>query len=110
HVAAVIFGALWFVRPSRVWLGLGAAAAAVTGAIGVYHAGVEQKWWQGPTTCTSGSIEGLSTDALLDRIMNAPVVRCDEIPWELFSISMAGWNAILSFVLAGLWILALRRD
>ncbi|MEL7133890.1 MAG: disulfide bond formation protein B, partial [Pseudomonadota bacterium] len=42
------------------------------------------------------------------QIMAAPLIRCDEIAWQLAGISMAGWNMILSLVLAGLWIAALR--
>jgi disulfide bond formation protein DsbB len=85
---------------------LGAAAAATTGGIGVYHTGVERGWWQGPDTCAAGAIDGLSAQDLLAQIMEAPVVRCDEVPWELLTLSMASWNAILSFALAALWLLA----
>jgi disulfide bond formation protein DsbB len=109
HVIAILLGllALWFRQ--QILVVLGATAAAATGAIGGYHAGVEQGWWQGPTTCSSGPITGLSADELLDQIMAAPLVRCDEIPWELFGISMAGWNAVISFGLMALWLMALRR-
>lgn len=75
---------------------LAALAIAVSGAIGVFHAGVEQKWWEGLTTCTAS---GAMT---LDELMNAPLVRCDQIPWSLFGISMAGWNAIISLTGAAL--------
>jgi disulfide bond formation protein DsbB len=44
----------------------------------------------------------------MEQIMGAPLVRCDEVPWELFSLSMASWNAIISFALACLWIAAAR--
>jgi disulfide bond formation protein DsbB len=47
---------------------------------------------------------------LLDQIMTAPLVRCDEIAWSLMGISMAGWNAIVSFALAFLWITAFKRS
>ena len=80
-----------------------------TAAVGAYHVGVEQGWWEGPTTCTSGAIDGLSTDALLDQIMGAPLIRCDEIAWQMLGLSMAGWNAVLSLTLAVVWMLAARR-
>ncbi len=88
---------------------VGAAATLTTSAIGFYHAGVEQGWWQGPTTCSSTPISDISADALLDQIMNAPLVRCDDIPWEMFGLSMAAWNGILSLALAALWLTAYRR-
>ena len=89
---------------------LGALAAAASGVIGVYHTGVERSWWEGPQSCTSGSIEGLSAEELLDQIMAAPIVRCDEVPWELFGVSMASWNALISFGLASIWIVAALKS
>jgi disulfide bond formation protein DsbB len=95
--------------PTRIIAGFGALAALISAGLGGYHAGVEQKWWQGPTTCTSQPIDGLSTEDLLAQIMNAPVVRCDDIPWDLFGMSMAGWNMIISLGFVALWLAALRR-
>ena len=87
---------------------VGFIAVSMSSAIGAYHAGVEKDWWQGPQSCTSGSINGLTTDDLLEQIMTAPLVRCNDIPWQLFGISMAGWNMIISLALALLWFKALR--
>jgi disulfide bond formation protein DsbB len=109
HLAAVLLGGLALAVPGAALPLLGAAAAASTGGIGVYHTGVERGWWQGPDTCVAGPIGGLSSEDLLAQIMTAPVVRCDEVPWELLTLSMASWNAILSFALAGLWLLAALR-
>lgn len=111
HVAAAGIGVLAFLLPGTgltILLCLGALAALITGGIGVFHSGVERGYWEGPSTCTSGSINGLSPQQLMDQIMGAPIVRCDEVPWELFSLSMASWNAIISFALAGIWIAAAR--
>lgn len=109
HVAAIVIGAvaLRFGNAALAWLG--AAAAFATAAVGGYHTGVERGWWEGPTTCTSGPIGGLSTDELLDQIMSAPLVRCDEVPWDMFGLSMASWNMVISLVLMGLWIAAARK-
>ncbi len=109
HLAAVLLGGLALALPGAALPLLGAAAAATTGGIGVYHTGVERGWWQGPDTCVAGSIDGLSAQDLLAQIMEAPVVRCDEVPWEFLTLSMASWNAILSFALVGLWLLAALR-
>lgn len=87
---------------SLVWLA--ALAILVSGGIGVYHAGVELGHFEGVTQCTSTAAVSISD------ILAAPLVRCDEVQWQLFGISMAGWNAILStgFGLVILW-LSLRR-
>ncbi|WP_377187639.1 disulfide bond formation protein B [Ruegeria meonggei] len=109
HGAAILIGVLALALPRQVLLPLlGALAALTTAAIGVFHAGVEQGWWVGPTSCTSGDIGGLSTQELMDQILSAPLVRCDDIPWELFGLSMAGWNAVLSGVLVLVWLAAWR--
>jgi disulfide bond formation protein DsbB len=78
HIAAIGIGVLFLFFAYRGLLLLGALSALTTGVIGVYHVGVEQKWWQGPDTCTSSSTDGLSVDQLLDQIMTAPLVRCDD--------------------------------
>lgn len=109
HGVAIAIGVLALALPRLNILPLcGAMAAAVTSGIGFYHAGVEQGWWEGPTSCTSGSISGMSNNDLFDQIMSAPLVRCDDIPWEMFNISMAGWNAIASAVLVLIWLAAWR--
>jgi disulfide bond formation protein DsbB len=41
--------------------------------------------------------------------MAAPIVRCDEVPWEMLTLSMASWNAIASLALAALWLAAAAR-
>lgn len=107
HGAAVAVGALALLLPTVRFLPLlGALAALITAGIGVFHAGVERKWWEGPSSCTSGDIGGLSTQELMDQIMSAPLVRCDDIPWEMLGLSMAGWNAVVSGCLVLIWIAA----
>ena len=110
HAAAAGIGLLALLFPMGWLLLAGAAAAATTSAIGFFHAGVEQGWWDGPSTCSGGGIGNLSPDALLDQIMAAPLVRCDEVPWEFLTLSMASWNMLSSLVLMGLWIAAYRRS
>lgn len=109
HGAAIIIGILAMILGTRILALLGALAAMVTSGIGAYHFGVEHKWWEGPKTCTSGGTEGLSASELLDQIMAAPVIRCDEIAWQFVGISMAGWNFILSAFLVLIWFAAFQR-
>ena len=109
HAAAIIIGGVILVTDRIALAWLGALAALTTAGIGLFHVGVEQGWWEGPTSCTSTGISGLSADELLNQILAAPLVRCDDIAWQLAGISMAGWNAILSLMLAGLWVAAARR-
>lgn len=85
----------------RVLIGLCAIAFAIGGGIAVYHAGVELGWFPGPTSCSGDATMAAQTIEDLRRLLLAqPVVRCDEIQWSLFGISMAGYNAIISLTLA----------
>ncbi len=110
HGAAIVIGlvALWVRGPALP--ALGALAAATTAGIGAYHAGVERGIFAGPNSCTSNPVGGMATDDLLNQILNAPLIRCDEIAWQLAGISMAGWNALLSALLAVIWIAAVRAS
>jgi disulfide bond formation protein DsbB len=66
--------------------------------LGVYHSGVEWKFWPGPETC--GTIQALPTNAadLLKEAEQAVVVRCDEAAWRFAGLSFAGWNVIVSIL------------
>lgn len=94
HFAALAAAFLsFFVSSKRGWIALAAAGILVSGAIGGFHAGVEYGWWEGITGCALPVADGGDP---LDAIMNAPIVRCDEAPWDLFGISLAGWNFLVS--------------
>ena len=114
HAAAVLIGlvALALTRSAGVQRLLalaGALAALTTAGLGLYHTGVERQWWQGPDTCTTGGIGGVSADQLLDQILAAPIVRCDEVAWQMAGLSMASWNMLASLALALIWLAAARR-
>lgn len=103
--AAVALLAITLAWRQRKWLAaLGGAIMAGSAGLGVWHAGIEWGFWPGPTTCTAGAAAGLSSEALMQQIMTAPLVRCDEVVWSLLGLSMAGWNALLSAGLATLWL------
>ena len=100
HFAALPFAALAFTGSagssrSKAFTLLAALAIAVSGAIGVYHAGVEAKIFEGFTQCTALTSSSNPAD-LLKEITHAPLVRCDEVQFRFLGITLAGWNAILS--------------
>ncbi|MBV9903640.1 MAG: disulfide bond formation protein B [Alphaproteobacteria bacterium] len=112
HIAAAFVGLVGGglivagILPARLGVVVAALAilgVAASGAIGVFHAGVEWKLWPGPTHCTTG----FQFNGTLD--INAPVPRCDQAAWRLFGISMAGYNAIISLGAAAFGTLALVR-
>ena len=95
HGAAILLALGALVSPlaaprTRMLTMIAAVAIAVSGAIGVYHAGVEYGFWEGMTACTTGGATSL------EDILSVPLVQCDEVQWSLFGISLAGFNAIFS--------------
>lgn len=103
YYAAIPLSLLLLALPSRpMRLGLMALAILWLASMvfGIYHSGVEWKWWQGPSTCGEG---GGLTGELPD--LTKPVVLCTEAAIRIFGLSLAGWNAVISLALA---ILALR--
>lgn len=80
---------------------------------GTYHAGVEWQFWQGPTDCT-GPIGNLgSAGSLLERLDTVKVIRCDEVQWRFLGLSLAGYNVLISLLMAAIaagGILKLRRS
>ncbi len=90
-------------RGSVPWLvGLCGATFAAGAVLAVFHVGVEQHWWRGTEACGVIGPTPTTIEELRRQIMEAPVARCDEIPWSLFGVSMAGYNALGSMVLAAM--------
>ena len=114
--AAILFAAIAFLLrdrpgPLRVTVGLAGLALLTSAGIALFHVGVEQHWWAGSSACGGALDPNLSLDELRERLMSAPVVRCDEVPWSLFGLSMAGYNVIYAggFGLLVLWLAFRRR-
>jgi disulfide bond formation protein DsbB len=113
HMVAFALALIAFTAPvqsprSRMFTLLAALAITVSGAIGVYHAGVEAKIFEGFTQCTALA-KANSTAELFKEITQAPLIRCDEVQFRFLGISMAGWNAVLSLGGASLVLLLTLR-
>jgi disulfide bond formation protein DsbB len=102
---ALLAGGILPGRLAPVIAALAVLAVAASGALGVFHAGVEWHFWPGPTACTTGF--HLEPGQTID--WNAPVPKCDVAAWRLFGISMAGYNAAISLGAAALGALMLVR-
>lgn len=107
HLAAAVLGALILIFRLPMTLALlGALSTAATGAVAIYHSGVERGIFEGPDSCTSGGVAELSADDLLAQITSAPLVRCDEIAWQMFGVTMPNLNALASIMFVALWVAA----
>ena len=96
---------------TRVLLLLVALAFVVNAALGVYHAGVEWKFWPGPVSCSGGTAVEWGQGGVASSIEHPQVVACDKASWRFLGLSFAGWNAVVSGLLAGIaaWGAVLRR-
>ena len=83
---------------ARILLLLIALAFIANAAAGVYHSGIEWKWWEGPAACSGAFVLEWGEGGIVDT----PIIRCDEASWRFLWLSFAGWNAVASALLAGL--------
>ena len=100
-MATAGLAALSLATRSRGLAAASIAALLVNAGIAVFHAGVEQHWWQGITACAAPMVTG-TTAEVIGAMMAQPLVRCDAIAWSLLGVSMAGWDALVSLAIGGL--------
>ena len=93
-------------------LGVVAAAMLWNAGLGIYHAGIEWKWWPGPQDCSAPIANLGSAGNLLRQLEDINIVRCDEAAWRFLGLSLAGWNVLISLGLAAvaLWAIMTRRS
>jgi disulfide bond formation protein DsbB len=89
-------------RPALPWVALLLAAVFVASmGLALYHFGVEQHWFAGPTACSGSATAADTVEALKAQILRQQPVRCDEPAWLLWGVSLAGWNILASVVMFG---------
>lgn len=112
HFGAVGIGILALLIPKTILarlLALAGAAATLTSAgYGAYHTGVERHWWL--SSCSSAQVANISAKDLTAELMATPVVKCDQVAWQMLSLSMASWNMLLSLALVVLWLMAAKKS
>lgn len=112
HLFTALLGLLVTAVPKLAKLPLfacGAVAMIANTVLAAYHSGVERGIFAGPDSCTSNGVTGGSATDLLAQIRNAPLIRCDEIAWEMFGVTMPNLNVLASALFAALWIAALLK-
>jgi disulfide bond formation protein DsbB len=83
---------------------------AFSAGFGIYHAGVEWHFWEGPTACTGSTMtKATSMQDFLHQLQTVKVVRCDAVAIRILGLSLAGWNAVISAVLAVVAIWGVRK-
>ena len=114
YAALPVAGAtVWLGRQGRASARIGLACLLVlmlaSAGLGLFHAGVEWRWWTGPTDCTGAGTTIRNAKDLLKGLNEVQVVRCDEAALRVLGLSLAGWNVIASLALAAVAGWGLRR-
>nr|WP_315838657.1 disulfide bond formation protein B [Bradyrhizobium prioritasuperba] len=87
-----------------------ALALLANAGLGGYHAGVEWGFWPGPTECTGSAVDLGSAGSLLEQLDKVKVIRCDEVQWRFLGISLAGYNVLISLLMAAFALWGLRAS
>lgn len=100
--AVAVLTARWLgLRGLALFAGAGALVFLSGAGIAGFHVGVEQGWWEGVSSCGGGLDDpNMSIEELKTRLLATKLVRCDDVSWSLFGISMAGYNFLISLALA----------
>jgi disulfide bond formation protein DsbB len=100
----VAFAAARGVSRPLLLAGLAILALAALGnaGLGAYHSGVEWGFWPGPTDCSGPIVDFGKAGSLLDRLDKVKVVRCDEVQWRFLGLSLAGYNVLISLLMAAI--------
>ena len=95
---------------TRTLLLLAGLSMLIGAGLGVYHAGVEWKFWEGPATCAT-SADAITKNAgdLLNEINTQHGPSCTDASLRVLGLSFAGWNVIASVVLAGIALYGVTR-
>jgi disulfide bond formation protein DsbB len=109
-VAALSFVALLVPKYARALLGVCALALLANAGLASFHSGVERHWWEFHSACTGSALDRVkSVEDLRQELLGTPVVRCDEISWSIFGLTMANINVVYSAVLAMVAVMAAKK-
>ena len=104
-IPLALFAAMSGRREILLLVGVIFAANAV---LGLYHAGIEWKLWEGPLSCSSGAAAP-SSGNLIEDLQRTRIVPCNAAPWRLAGLSFAGWNMAICAALAATAFIGVRR-
>lgn len=93
----------------RVLTVLAGIAVLASGAIALFHVGVEYHWWAGLPGCSGSMTRADSIDALRATLEAQPIVPCDRAAWSFAGISMAGFNFIAALVVGLITLVGAAR-
>jgi disulfide bond formation protein DsbB len=134
HIGGYVPCALCLMQRNPYYIGIGVGLAAILSSIlrlppivtkllfvvvavlmlvgmglGIYHSGVEWKFWEGPASCTIGATGGDTPVNVLDALNATKAPSCTEATLRVLGLSFAGWNVLTSAALAAIAIWGVFR-
>jgi disulfide bond formation protein DsbB len=102
-VSSVLALVLPLTSGTRRRIALAVAVVLLGGAaLGLYSVGVEQHWWASAVGCGGGPVDNISVEELTTTLAKPSTLRpCDQVDWQLFGLSLAGFNTLGSLVVGG---------
>ena len=99
-LVGLVAAAMWK-KDTRLLAIIVIALVAISGLIGAYQTGMQIGWLPGPQAC-SGARFVMGSNVV-------PEIQCNAVTWSLFGLSLAAYNAIFSFLIAGVASFLLAR-
>ncbi len=81
----------------------------VSASLSFYHIGIEQSFFDELGSCTSDT-KSNNTENLLKELQKQPVISCKNISFQIFGLSLATINFILSIILVLLYGIFLKYE
>ena len=109
-IVAAALAAAWVQAPRSALVVLFAAVGLLmlyNAGLATYHAGVEWGFWEGPAACAEAPGGGSAAD-MLSELGTVTPASCTQAVWRLLGLSFAGWNVLISALLAALGLYAAR--
>lgn len=101
-IALIVVSFLY--QGSRVLAVMTVLLVFASGLIGAYQAGMQWGFLPGPGACT------VTHPYVLGSGAPEPAISCNVVTWSLFGLSLAAYNALISFALTATGFVLLRRS
>jgi disulfide bond formation protein DsbB len=81
---------------SRGMIELARLCFGISVILAAHHVGVEQGWWEGPSSCVTRTMDMSSLNAFAAQIAGTKMVSCNTPTFTLLGFSLAWWNLAVS--------------
>ncbi len=77
--------------------------------VSFYHFGIEQGFFSESLVCDLGNSQPLNKEELLNQLKKAEIISCKDVTFRFLGLSLATINTVISLILSGIIIKAIRN-